>query len=313
MSEQAVEDMPAEEGLVVDVDLKAVESCIADVRARDKARAWGPAERLQLGNVAWTPDAIGKKGAVLHVALIGDLPRYLRSRLRAAHANDHVVHVAISTAVLYSPDWLDLLVEVDAFVYVVDDWTEKKMRFKRRHILAAVADIQVPVAPDQRQKLAATAFQMLSEGSAQDRGRRLEALLAFLFSQVADFRVVRRNHRNKSQEIDLVLQIEGYSKRVWHNPGRPLVLVEAKNRKEPTGAAVLAGLVRKIQTKRQMVKIAFLVSTSGVTTDLELESLRGSTEDHCVVVIGPGELRGLAESANLDDSLEKLVLDAFIA
>src|SRR5690349_13883889 len=110
MSEQAMEDMPAEEAPAVDVDLKAVESCIADVRARDKARAWRSAERLQLGDVAWTPDAIGEKNAVLQVALIGDLPRYLRSRLRAAHANGHVVHVAISTAVLYAPEWLDLLV-----------------------------------------------------------------------------------------------------------------------------------------------------------------------------------------------------------
>jgi Holliday junction resolvase-like predicted endonuclease len=311
MSEQAVEDMPAEEAPAVDVDLKAVEACIADVAAKDKTRAWGPAERLQLGRLAWTPDAIGKKNAVLQVALIGDLPRYLGSRLRAAHADGHVVHVAVTTAVLYTPEWLDLLVEVDAFVYVVDDWTDA-MRFKRRHVLAAIADMQVPVSPDQRQRLGVTALDMLGDGSSQDRGRRLEALLAFLFSQVTDFRVVRRNHRNKSQEIDLVLQIDSYSERVWQNPGRPLVLVEAKNRKEPTGAPVLAGLVRKIQTKRQTVKIAFLVSTSGVTKDLEIESLRGSTEDHCVVVIGPGQLRSLLQDPYLDDSLEKLVLDALI-
>lgn len=311
MSEQALEDMPAEDAPAVDVDLKAVATCVADVAAKDKARAWGPAERLQLGRVAWTPDAIGEKNAVLHVALIGDLPRYLGSRLRAAHAEGRAVHVAMTTAVLYTPEWLNLLVEVDAFVYVVDDWTDA-MRFKRRHILAAIADMQVPVSPDQRPILGVTALDMLGDGSSQDRGRRLEALLAFLFSQVTDFRVVRRNHRNKTQEIDLVLQIDSYSKRVWQIPGRPLVLVEAKNRKEPTGAPVLAGLVRKIQTKRQTVKIAFLVSTSGVTKDLEIESLRGSTEDHCVVVIGPAQLRSLIQDPDLDDSLEKLVLDALI-
>jgi restriction endonuclease len=311
MSEQAVEDMPSEEAPAVDVDLKAVESCLADVAARDKARAWGPPDRLQLGRVAWTPDAIGKEKAVLQVALVGGLPRYLGSRLRAAHDDGHVVHVAVTTGVLYTPEWLDLLVGVDAFVYVVDDWSEKT-RFKRRHVLAAIADMQVPVSPDQRRTLGMTALNMLGSGSPQDRGRRLEALLAFLFSQVTDFRVARRNHRNKSQEIDLVLQIDSYSQRVWQNPGRPLVLVEAKNRKEPTGAPVLAGLVRKIQTKRQSVKIAFLVATSGVTRDLEIESLRGSTEDHCVVVIGPSELRSLIQAPDLDDGLEKLVVDALI-
>ena len=312
MNEDSVEDLPAEQAPAVDVDLTAVADCVEKIQAVDKARKWRSPERLELGETAWTPDAVGKNDAVLQAALAVDLPRYLKSRLRAAHAKGHTVHMAVSAVVLYSSEWLDLLVGVDAFVYVVDDFQERG-RFKRRHVLAAIADLQVPVAPDHRRVLGETALRMLGDGSSQDRGRRLEAILAFLFSQVSDFRVVRRNHRNKSQEIDLVLQIDAHSERVWQNQGRPLILVEAKNHKKPIGAAVLAGLTRKIQTKRKMVKIAFLVSVSGVTGDLHIESLRGSTEDHCVVIIGLHELHSLLTESDLDGNLERLVLDAFIA
>ena len=293
----------------VDVDAVAAEGVIASITAHDRRRKWEPAVTLNLGAVSWRPSAIGKSSAVLHVALLDTLPRFLIRRVSAAHAAGHRIHVALTTAALFQPSWIQFLTEVDAEVYVIDDF-ERGGRYKRRHVLAAIADLQVPVSPADRAGVGGIALQRLSAGTAQEKGRRLEALLAFLFSQVSDFRVVLRNHRNKSQEIDLVLQIDNFSQRVWH--GKPLVLVEAKNRATKADQPTFSVLVTKIRTKRQSVKLGFLVSTTGFTADLERESLRYSESDLCIVLIGPETLRELVESADLDGALEKLVIQALM-
>lgn len=293
----------------VDVDANAAEAIVADVMAKDRQRKWAAPALLTLGSTSWRPSAVGNGQNVLHVALLDTLPSFLVRRFVAAHAAGFRLHVALTTAALYQPAWLRLLSEVDAHVYVVDDF-DKAARYRRRHVLAAVADLQVPVSPTDRAAIGKIALDRIDAGTAQEKGRRLEALLAFLFSQVSDFRVVLRNHRNKSQEIDLTLQIDNFSRRVWH--GKPLILVEAKNRSTKADQPTFSVLVTKIRTKRQSVKIGILVSTTGFTADLERESLRYSESDLCVVLIGPAELRALFESEDLDDHLERMVIKALM-
>lgn len=293
----------------VDVDASAADAIVATVTAKDRGRKWTAPTLLTLGPMSWRPSAVGKGQAVLHVALLDTVPRFIARRLSAAHAAGYRAHVALSTAALYQPAWIRLLTEIDAFVYVVDDF-DHAARYRRRHVLAALADLQVPVSPTDRAAIGKIALAQMDTGTAQEKGRRLEALLAFLFSQVSDFRVVLRNHRNKSQEIDLTLQIDNFSQRVWH--GKPLILVEAKNRNVKADQPTFSVLVTKIRTKRQSVKIGFLVSTKGFTADLERESLRYSESDLCVVPIGPADLRTLLECDDLDERLEAMVIKALM-
>lgn len=294
-----------------DVDAGAATATLETIAKADGQRKWSAPPVLVLGSTSWTPHAVGRGKAVLHVALLSALPRYVVKRLHAAHAEGYKVHVAITTGALYEENWVELLVAVDAQVYVIDDF-DKKARFKRRHVMAAMADLQVPVAPALRARLGDLVLRSLDVGTAQEKGRRLEALLAFLFSQVSDFRVVLRNHRNKSQEIDLTVQIDNFSGRVWLTPGKPLILVEAKNRKSKTDQPAFSILVTKIRTKRQAVRIGFLVSTSGFTADLEKESLRYSEADFCIVLIDGDALRQLLLSDDLDRDLERMVIEAMM-
>jgi len=291
------------------VDADAAEGIVAAIVAKDRRRKWADPVVLKFGSASWRPSAVGKGEAVLHVALLETLPRFVERRLLAAHKAGHRVHVGLTTAGLYQFDWLRVLTMVDAMVYVVDDF-DKASRYRRRHVLAAVADLQIPVSPDARAALGQIVLDQVGAGNAQEKGRRLEAVLAFLFGQVSDFRVALRNHRNKSQEIDLTLQIDNFSRRVWH--GKPLILVEAKNRAAKADQQTLSVLVTKIRTKRQSVKIGFLVATAGFTSDLERELLRYSESDLCVVLIGPDELRALLLTSDLDEHLEKLVIKALV-
>lgn len=295
-----------------DVDAKVVKQYRDEIIKGDKKRAWKDPTRVELGTRSWVPHAAGEKNSLLHVAALDSLPRYLATRISAAFDAGHHICVGLTTSALFTPEWVELLVSVDADVYVLDDF-DKKARFKRRHVLAAMADLQVPVEAEVRAKIGTIALAMLDRGSAQDKGRRLEAILAFLFSQVTDFRVVRRNHRNKTQEIDIILQIHQASHRVWQQPGRPLILVESKNqKKKKADQPMFTIFMGKIRTKRQSARVGFLVSASGFTEDLRIESLRYSESEHCVVLVGPERLEELFAALDLDGVLEQMVIDAFV-
>lgn len=308
---EGIDDGRAVDDQSTDVDVKAAAKALESIVKADPSRKWSSPCLLTFGTVSWRPDACGKGNAVLHVALLTELPKYVARRLRAAHVGGYRVHVAITTVALFQTDWVKLLVEIDAELFIIDDF-ERRARFKRRHILAAIADLQIPVSPTFRAALGTIALENIESGNSQEKGRRLEALLAFLFSQVSDFRVVLRNHRNKSQEIDLTIQIDNFSGRVWFTPGKPLVLVEAKNRKEKTDQPAFSVLVTKIRTKRQAVRIGFLVSPTGFTADLEKESLRYSESELCIVLIDGKRLKELVLSPDLDGDLERLVIQTLM-
>ncbi|WP_242086463.1 YraN family protein [Microbacterium lacticum] len=297
---ETLEDAP------VDVDTRVADDALRMVIEGDVKRRWRPGIDIDLGAASWRPHAANNAGAVLHVATLEALPRWVARRILGAAASSHAVHVAITLSALYTADWRELLTRADARVYVVDD-RDKSMRTKRRHVLAALADLQIPVSPDERRLLGKLALDMMKTGSAQDKGARLEALLAFLFSQVTDYRVVERNYRNSTQEIDIVLQIDSFSTRIWQVPGRPLILVEAKNRSERTDSATFAVLVNKVRTKRKSVKFAFLVAMEGFTEDAKRESLRHSTSNLCVVMLAALDVQALVEADDLDAKLETLV------
>lgn len=277
-------------------------------RITRRYRAWAPANHLQLApSLRWKPHLIAASPPrVLHVLTSQGMPRYLRRRLLAAAAT-HQVLIALPFEALYRSDVLCTLAELDAYVHVVDDEDERP-----RHYLAAMADLGVAVEQPLRTSLAAEAWQRRADGTPQQRGRRLEALLAFLLSQVADFRIFQRNLRNASQEIDIVVQVDNASDRCWWTPGVPFILVEAKNRKEATGAPDVSGLIRKIETKRGRSKLGLMFTTSSFTSDARTEEIRLSQSDMCVAMLGPREISDWIASTNGDAYLESHVAQAML-
>tara|TARA_R110002124_G_scaffold211644_1_gene377882 strand:- start:842 stop:1807 length:966 start_codon:yes stop_codon:yes gene_type:complete len=294
------------------VSAKDVEKVTDQICASPDGARWRRDVELELGPKKWRPSAVSvDRARLLYVYLQDELPRFVADRLRLATSRQVAVTVALPITSLFKPDVIELLVDLEAEVLVVDDYIADR-RLVPRPILLALADVEVPISPASRQKIYRSIWGRIGEGTAQQRGYRLEALLAFLFSQVQDLKVIERNYRTETEEIDLVLQVDNFSPRVWQRPGVPFILVEAKNRADKASQQVMSVLLTKLQTKRGTSRIAFLVSLAGFTEDAKLQELRFSTQDVCVVMIDRAELESLMESEDLDDSLEALVRRALL-
>ena len=291
-------------------DASEVDRVVGSIKVANRESGWTQSTEIKVGKKRWRPSAVSKSGAsILYVSLRGDIPSYVSSRLNQAFSDGLQVCIALPLTALFNPDILELLAKIDASVIVINEIRTVSLR--PLHFMAAMADLGVPVEPQLRVKLATTVWNRIRSGSPQERGKRLEALLAFLFSQVADLRVVERNYRNETQEIDLVLQVDNFSSRIWQRSG-PLMLVEAKNTSEATQQNVVSLLIHKIRTKRGVSRVGLLVSIAGFTDGAEMEELRISESDNCVVLIDEAKLLRLIEAVDLDEVLETLVRRAML-
>ncbi|WHU57325.1 restriction endonuclease [Trueperella pyogenes] len=278
----------------------------------DHGQNWVAGGELDLGSKRWRPSAVARDGkGLLYVLLTDQLPRFVRERLSLAANQGVKPTLALNLASLYNSTIVDLLVAVDADVIVLDDYVTSR-QLEPRPLLAALADLEVPVSPDVRRSIANVVWTRIGDGSAHQKGKRLEALLAFVFSQVHDLKVVERNYRNVTEEIDLVLQIDNFSSRIWQSLGVPFILVEAKNRSDRASQSMVSALITKLQTKRGSARIAFLVSLAGFTNDARLQELRFSTQEICVVMIDHAQLESILSADDMDEQLEVLVRQALL-
>lgn len=292
----------------VAADVAKLVSAILD---EDKNAGWSTLSApLTFSSVTWRPELQRlDKQRILHAHLGDAIPTYIAKRIQAARTAGFTITIALELESLYSADILRSLSEYDANVYVRGS---RQTPLRSRHFLAAIADEGVPVAPDLRRAIAKRAWELRSEGTAYERGRRFEALLAFLLGQVSDLRIFERNLRNKTQEIDIVLQVDNFSSRSWFKSGVPFILVEAKNWVDPADQPTVSLLFRKLSTKRKRSQLGFLFSVSGFTQDAEIEEIRSSESDLCVVMFDGPKIIELIEAGSLDDTLEAMVNHAIL-
>jgi hypothetical protein len=294
------------------VGIMDVDAAAKRIFESESGQDWVPGVELDLGSKRWRPNAVSTDGTeLLYVFLADQLPRFVRDRLALAAEVGLQSTLALNLASLFNPSIVELLVAVDADVIVLDDYVSSR-QLNPRPLLAALADVEVPVSPDFRRNIANVVWDRIADGTAYRKGKRLEALLAFIFAQIRDLKVVERNYRNETEEIDLVLQIDNFSSRVWQKSGVPFILVEAKNRADKASQPMVSSLVTKLQTKRGNARIAFLVSLAGFTDDARMQELRFSTQDICVVMIDRLQLESMLAAANIDEQLEELVRQAML-
>ena len=235
----------------------------------------------------------------------------MRDRLGLAAERGIKPTLALNLATLFKPELVELFVGVDADVIVLDDYVTSR-QLDVRSLLVALADIEVPVSPELRRSVAKVVWSRIGDGTPQEKGSRLEALLAFTFAQVRDLKVVERNYRTETEEIDLILQIDNFSSRVWQKPGVPFILVEAKNRADKASQPMVSTLITKLQTKRGTARIAVLVSLGGFTDDARMQELRFSTQDICVVMIDRAQLENMLSADDVDAEFETIVRQALL-
>jgi len=261
----------------------------------------------------WTPSAVSSDGKkILYVRPQGDLPHFIKDRLRLAGQQGFHLVIAVDVGTLYQPGLLMEMGQLNCSVLVLDDPVTAN-QLTERQMLAALADIGVPVDPTVRKEIVQLSLSNLSVGTSFERGRRLEAVIAFLFSQVSDLSVFQRNYRSATEEIDIVLRVDNLSGHVWQKSGTPFILVEAKNRQGAADQAMMSELIVKLQTKRGSAKFGFFVSISGFTDPARLQELRYSSgDDICVVTFDLANIKDFAEAVSLDDWLDRHVSEALL-
>ncbi len=289
-------------------DATQVDSVLAQIRQH--LSTWQEGEPIELPCGSWRPHlaAPGDNGGVLHIHLATRIRPYLAMRLREAAAAGRPVHVALELSALYDDDTVRLLGELDAQVHIVDENGTQEAQ----HVLTTIAIQQIPVSPAVRTQIATAAWERRGIGTNFERGRRFEGLLGFLLSQVVGFRVRERNLRGDTDELDIVVQINGVSLRCWVKSGSPFVLVEAKNTKEPVDQKEVSAFITKIQTRRGTARIGIVFGATGFTSDAETQVLKFSTQEYVIVLIGPEDLMKWIASENSDDFLEDLVRRAML-
>lgn len=306
------DDLPENFGLPLGLLASDVDQIVTETVTKDPGSNWIVGSELNLGSKRWRPAAVSEDGKrLLHACLSGTLPRFVVERLKLASSQGISTVVLVTVQSLFSPSVLEELTSLDSDVYVLGGYDEDA-RLKSRHVLAAAADISIPLDASSRVQVASACWQQIEAGTSHQKGRRLEALLAFIFGQVRDLKVVERNYRTASEEIDIVLQVDNFSPRVWQQSGVPFVLVEAKNRVDKVSQEVISAFLTKMQTKRGTVRIGLVVSLAGFTRDAYLQTLRFSTQNLGIAMIDREALRRLVTSQDLDGELESQVRHALL-
>jgi hypothetical protein len=285
-------------------DAATVVDIAADIRARDGHWAI-PNEALDLDGVRWTPhllDADGRR--VLHVHVSATVPKHMTRRLRAAAAAGYGICVALKLESLFDAGLLRMLAEVDARVYVLD---APRHNDEPTHCLAALADNQIRVSNDLRREVASEQWGRRGLGSNFEKGRRLEALLAFLLGQVHGLRVFERNFNGETDEIDIAVQVDTVGNRCWCEPGVPFIVVEAKNWARTVGSSVVSLLIRKLQTRRGRARLGLLFAASGFSSEARDEELKEAQTSLCVAMLGPREIEAWINAEEPDEFLERFV------
>ena len=265
-----------------------------------------------LDGVSWRPDLqrVDKRSA-LHIHVVRDLRPYILRRMRLAKAAGYTVHVALELAALYDEELMKSLGELDAHVHLIEG--ESDVDIKGSHVLGVLADNNVLLSSELRTELGKGAWERRREGTAWIRGRRFEALVSFLLSQIDDFFVKDRNYRTETEELDVVVQARSTNTdRCWAIPGAPFVLVEAKNWEDPVDQREVSTLLTKMKGKRGFVRIGIIVGGAGFTSDAEKQELRFSGEEGVVCLLGPEEIDQWIVAPDGDEYLEQVVRHAIM-
>jgi hypothetical protein len=280
-----------------------VERVLARISTSDTS--WRAGEARDYGSLTWRPDlARDDPPAVLHVHLAERLRPYLLDRFEAAVSAGYAVHVALPLGQIYLEELLAVLVRLDAQIHIV----ESEAVAAPSPLLTVLAERSITVSPDVRKALGRGALQLSRDSAtAAVLGRRFEALLLFLLSQISDFRVVEHNYRTDTEELDAVVQQGSTQGRVWSALAAPFLLLEAKNWSRPVDQREVSVLRIKMQGRRGSVRIGLLCGATGFTSDARDQELRFASESLTIVFIGPTELEAWVDADDPDDFLERLI------
>lgn len=273
---------------------------------------WEAGGSIELGDgQAWKPDLVRKdRSALLHVHVADRLRGYATKRFAAALDSGVEVHVATTLGRLYNAELLEQLAAVDAHVHLIDGPLPVE---KAERVLALLADLQIRVPPALRTSLANHGWDMSSrEGTSHQKGKRFEALVAFLLSQVDGFSVFERNYRTDTEEIDAVVRRGELSERVWSLANAPFILAEAKNHKDGISQGMFSQFRLKMMTKRATVRIGLMFSRTSVSGDATEQEKRFASEELTIAFLDGDAIEKWIEAQDGTEYLDRLISEAML-
>jgi hypothetical protein len=272
---------------------------------------WKTGEVLDFGGVRWRPHLIEpEEKAVLHVQGTERMRSFLTTRMRAAKEAGYRVVVAADLAALFNAEIVEFLGLIDAEVILADGDFEAEPLL----LVTLLAIKSIKVTPAVRAVVGEYLWRTRRDGATNyARGRRFEALVTFLLSQIDDFEIYERNLRADTDELDVVVRVRRIEGRLWCESGVPFVLVEAKNyAKDGAPQKDLSLLITKLQSRRGRARLGLLISATGASQDASLQELKLAFTQFTIVVIGPEDIEGWIKANDADDYLDRLIGKAML-
>jgi CheY-like chemotaxis protein len=130
-----------------------------------------------------------------------------------------------------------------------------------------------------------------SETHRQRKGKALEDLLQVLWRSVPGFEDTRRNVKNFSEEIDLIV-VNRSSDVFWQRQG-DLFLIECKNWSTKVDPKELIHFISKIQSRSGRCRLGFFVAPGGFTTPAKEELAKHALANWLIVTLEKADLDAL--------------------
>lgn len=272
---------------------------------------WKSGTAIELGDGStWQPDLVLDDGsALLHVHVAERLRSYATRRFAQAVEAGIEVHVVTPLGHLYEPELLEQLAAVDARVHLLGKSADEGPK----RALALLADQGIKVPPGLRTTLGRHGLDFAArDGTPSEKGKRFEALVAFLLSQVEGFSIFERNYRTSTEEIDVVLQQRQLNGRVWALANAPFLLVEAKNHEDGISQGMFSQFRIKMMTKRSSVRIGLMLSRTTVSGAAKEQEEKFASEDLTIAFLDGEAITEWIDAPDGTEHLERVISRAML-
>lgn len=265
-------------------------------------------------DIRWLPDLICRDNGLtfVHIHVSPEFDQFWKDRIIETCLQCSANLLVISPEeFLYNENTLATLHEIEANVLPIkkeaDSWTVLGVT----NILQFVYQNDIIVG-NKFQEISQIALKRLNSiSNAQKKGKALEILLAFIFSQVQGFSVHSTNYRTETEEIDIVVKNHNTPGVAWYGQGT-VILIEAKNHKEAIGSKELNNFYAKIRTRKGFCKFGFFITTSRFTEDFMIQQLRLMGDEGVIVPINGDHLSQLCYSDNVTTTLDNFAMEAIL-
>ncbi|SFT09580.1 hypothetical protein [Halostagnicola kamekurae] len=201
----------------------------------------------------------------------GEMARIEEERLRTIYEN-----TPVEQAIIFSNELITYISEGDFSGISINDWTGSSKTLYESLKAPDSLPHQESISTEEEHKgtVESTHFEIdLDEyqttlnkvenaESSPEKGEALEELSTLLFNSISFMNVRRRNLRNSSSELDVIVENNQSDNNPLKNYDR-FILIESKNWKKPVGASYVRDFISKIRSIQ--VDLGVIVAPEGIT------------------------------------------------